>query len=172
MKHLPARNGLTREQWRHHRRRRFRRHGRRAYVRSVYFLPSLATLGNAICGFGAMYVASLDAGDRTGDAWTHFFASHNFVAAAYLIFVAMLFDAIDGRLARYTRHTTDFGGQLDSLADVISFGVAPAFLALQLFKAEHPDGLLPVLSRLIWAIGALYMSCAAMRLARFNVSNE
>jgi CDP-diacylglycerol--serine O-phosphatidyltransferase len=158
---------------REHRRRRLRRHGRRAYVRSVYFLPSLATLGNAICGFGSMYVAGLDGADlHSPDAWTRFFAAHNFLAAAYLIFCAMLFDALDGRLARYTRHTTDFGGQLDSLADVVSFGVAPAFLALQLFKAEHPDGLIPVMSRLIWAIGALYMSCAAMRLARFNVSNE
>jgi CDP-diacylglycerol--serine O-phosphatidyltransferase len=158
---------------REHRRRRLRRHGRRAYVRSVYFLPSLATLGNAICGFGSMYVAGLDPSDFNSlDGWTRFFAAHHFLAAAYLIFFAMVFDALDGRLARYTRHTTDFGGQLDSLADVISFGVAPAFLALQLFKAEHPDGVIPILSRIIWAIGALYISCAAMRLARFNVSNE
>jgi CDP-diacylglycerol--serine O-phosphatidyltransferase len=159
---------------REHRRRRLRRHGRRAYVRSVYFLPSLATLGNAICGFGSMYVASLNTRDvsRIPDVITQYFAGHSFLAAAYLIFFAMIFDALDGRLARYTRHTTDFGGQLDSLADVVSFGCAPAFLALQLFKSEHPDDLLPAFSRLIWAIGALYMSCAAMRLARFNVSNE
>src|SRR5437868_251189 len=104
---------------REHRRRRLRRHGRRAYVRSVYFLPSLFTLGNAICGFGSLYVASLDRGDlASSDAWTRFFAANNFVAAAYLIFAAMVFDALDGRVARYTRHTTDFGGHLDSLADV------------------------------------------------------
>ena len=159
---------------REHRRRRLRRHGRRAYVRSVYFMPSLMTLGNAICGFGSIYVAGLDSTDvaRSPDAWTRFFATYNFLAAAYLIFMAMVFDALDGRLARYTRHTTDFGGQLDSLADVISFGVAPAFLALQLFKSEHPDDLIPVFTRLLWAISALYLSCAAMRLARFNVSNE
>src|SRR5205085_152279 len=89
----------------------------------------------------------------------------------YLIFAAMVFDALDGRLARFTRHTTDFGGQLDSLADVVSFGAAPAFIALQLFKVMGPP--VPVVvSRLIWAIGALYFSCAALRLARFNVSNE
>src|SRR5688500_13572607 len=87
----------------------------------------------------------------------------------------MIFDALDGRLARFTRHTTDFGGQLDSLADVVSFGAAPAFIALQLFRVEvldrNPD--IPIaLSRLNWAIGALYFSCAALRLARFNVSNE
>ena len=148
-----------------------RRHGRRAYVRSVYFLPSLATLGNAVCGFAAMYVAAFDRVNVGNDPWAIWLLSHKFVAAAYLIFVAMIFDALDGRLARFTRHTTDFGGQLDSLADVISFGAAPAFIALQLFRAEVPD--VPVvISRLIWAIGALYFSCAAIRLARFNVSNE
>jgi CDP-diacylglycerol--serine O-phosphatidyltransferase len=161
-----------------HRRRRMRRHGRRAYIRSIYFLPSLATLGNAVCGFGAMYVAALAALSlKEGsalifrDPLTRLWAEHGFVAAAYLIFVAMVFDALDGRLARFARHTTDFGGQLDSLADVISFGAAPAFIALQLFRAEMPD--VPVVvSRFIWAIGALYFSCAAIRLARFNVSNE
>ena len=162
------------------RRRRFRRHGRRAYIRSVYFLPSLATLGNAVCGFGAMYVASLATaaalnGGQTyvfRDELTNWFARHGFAAAAYLIFIAMGFDALDGRLARFARHTTDFGGQLDSLADVVSFGAAPAFLALQLFKTEGPGNLPVVLTRFIWAISALYFSCAAIRLARFNVSNQ
>ncbi len=158
---------------REHRRRRLRRHRRRAYIRSIYFLPSLATLGNAVCGFGAMYVATLDVSPAVAspDDLTNWFARHHFVVAAYLIFFAMVFDALDGRLARMARHTTDFGGQLDSLADVISFGAAPAFLALQVFKSAHPD-LAPVMSRLVWAIGALFMSCAAIRLARFNVSNE
>jgi CDP-diacylglycerol--serine O-phosphatidyltransferase len=156
---------------REHRRRRLRRHGRRAYVRSVYFLPSMATLGNAICGFGAIYIAGLDPTGTSPDPLTNWFTKYNFLAAAYLIFVAMLFDGLDGRLARYTRHTTDFGGQLDSLADVLSFGAAPALITLQLFKSYHPE-IHPTLSRLIWAVGALYMSCAAMRLARFNVSNE
>src|SRR5689334_15962471 len=147
-----------------------RRHGRRAYIRSVYVLPSMATLGNPICGSAAIYVAGLRE-DLGLNPWTHSLATHKFIAAAYLISLAMVFDALDGRLARFTRHTTDFGGQLDSLADVISFGAAPAFLALQLFKHEHAD--IPfAFSRLIWAIGALYLACAAMRLARFNVSNE
>jgi CDP-diacylglycerol--serine O-phosphatidyltransferase len=105
------------------------------------------------------------------DQWAQFFADHRFSAAAYLIFMAMVFDALDGRLARFARHTTDFGGQLDSLADVISFGAAPAFIMLHLFKTEGPD-LQIIFSRLVWAIGAMYMSCAAIRLARFNVSNE
>src|SRR5947207_707636 len=161
---------------REHRRRRMRRHGRRAYIRSVYFLPSMATLGNAVCGFAAMYVASLAAmgvtANASHDQWTQWWARHGFIAAAYLIFIAMIFDALDGRLARFARHTTDFGGQLDSLADVVSFGAAPAFLALQVFKFNGPAQMPFVLSRLIWAIGALYFSCAAIRLARFNVSNE
>jgi CDP-diacylglycerol--serine O-phosphatidyltransferase len=161
----------SRHATREHRRRRMRRHGRRAYVRSVYFLPSLATLGNAVCGFGAMYVATLDTYTVGNDPLALALVKHPFTAAAYLIFFAMVFDALDGRLARFTRHTTDFGGQLDSLADVVSFGAAPAFLALQVFKTQGPE-VATVLSRLVWALGALYFSCAALRLARFNVSNE
>jgi CDP-diacylglycerol--serine O-phosphatidyltransferase len=159
---------------RERRRLRIRRRGRRAYIRSVYSLPSLATLGNAICGFGAMYVSSLDSGtdSTTRDQWALFLVRHSFVVAAYLIFVAMAFDALDGRLARFARHTTDFGGQLDSLADAVSFGAAPAFLSIQLFHYYHTDTQLLMVARLVWAIGALYMSCALIRLARFNVSNE
>src|SRR3954463_9950709 len=97
-----------------HRRRRMRRHGRRAYIRSVYFLPSMATLGNAVCGFGAMYVAAFDTVNVGTDPLARWLFAHRFLAAAYLIFLSMLFDALDGRLARFTRHTTDFGGQLDS----------------------------------------------------------
>ena len=132
----------------------------------------MATLGNAICGFAAMYICTLSPEPTAHDWVTRFFSQHTFVFAAYFIFFAMICDALDGRLARLTRHTTDFGGQLDSLADVISFGAAPAFLALQVFKAHINHDLPSEVTRLIWAIGALYMSCAAMRLARFNVSNE
>ncbi|HLL89256.1 MAG TPA: CDP-alcohol phosphatidyltransferase family protein [Tepidisphaeraceae bacterium] len=157
---------------REHRRRRMKRHGRRAYIRSVYFLPSLATLGNAICGFGACYVAAMTLSTAGADPVARWAAEHRFTFAAGLIFLAMVFDALDGRLARFARHTTDFGGQLDSLADVISFGFAPAFIVLQLFKTQGPQDLPLAFSRLVWAIGALYMACAAIRLARFNVSNE
>ena len=153
------------------RRRRIRRGGRRAYVRSVQFLPSLATLGNALCGFAAIYVATLDR-DAFGtllvnERWV----DYRYLIAAYLIALAMVFDALDGRLARFARHTSDFGGQLDSLADAVSFGAAPALIVLHVFKF---DGLIvpPFVSRLIWAAGALYVACALVRLARFNVSNE
>lgn len=153
------------------RRLRRRRRRRRAYIRSIYSLPTLATLGNAICGFGAIYVAAMPLDKVSRVPGAEYFASDPFLIAAYLIFLAMLFDALDGRLARFTRHTTDFGGQLDSLADAISFGAAPAFLALQLFKQEGPY--LPnMLARAVWAIGALYVACALLRLARFNVSNQ
>src|SRR5882757_2952769 len=105
---------------REHRRRRMRRRGRRAYIRSVYFLPSLATLGNAICGFAAIYVAAFDPDDDYSRDAFPFFVSHpSLAAAAYLFFFARIFDAMDGRPARSPRHTTDFGGPLDSLADVI-----------------------------------------------------
>ena len=177
--HEPRRRTLLRrkltDEERDHRRLRIRRRGRRAYIRSVYSLPSLATLGNAICGFGSIYVAAMDPATPSTDNWTRFFIHYRFLAAAYLIFVAMLFDALDGRLARFARHTTDFGGQLDSLADVVSFGLAPMFLALQVFRdytqSTYGD-LPPVITRAVWAIGALYMCCALIRLARFNVSNE
>ncbi len=124
-------------------------------------------------GFGAIYVSAMVAsGDISQrDPWANFFMGHGFAAAAYLIFLAMGFDALDGRLARFARHTTDFGGQLDSMADVISFGLAPAFVALRVFRVDGPDLDLP-LSRLIWAVAALFVCCAAVRLARFNVSNQ
>mgnify|MGYP002377826435 FL=1 len=150
---------------------RRKRLGRRAYIRSVHLLPSLATLGNAVCGFGAIYVAAFAMNDAGDDPWAQTLARHSFVAASVLLLVAMVFDALDGRLARFARHTTDFGGQLDSLADAVSFGAAPAFLALQVFKSTWPGTPLPI-SRLVWAIGAIYFACALIRLARFNVSNQ
>ena len=158
---------------RNRKRLRLRRRGKRAYIRSVQLIPSMATLGNAICGFGAIYVAHLAGPVETGggDPWAAMFLKHKFLWACYLILAAMLFDALDGRLARWARHTTDFGGQLDSMADVISFGAAPAMIAMALFKSQVPDAPLFV-GRLVWAIGAVYMCCAAIRLARFNVSNE
>jgi len=155
-----------------HRRRRLIRHRRRAYIRSVQFLPSLATLGNAVCGFAAMYIVAFDETNVGDDPWARALLAHKFLAAAYLLILAMVFDALDGRLARFARHTTDFGGQLDSLADAVSFGAAPATIALVLFKSEGPAGVPFPLTRLIWAVGALYFCCALIRLARFNVSNE
>ena len=157
------RRELTEDQ-REHRRRRIRRRGRRAYIRSVYSLPSLATLGNAVCGFAAISIVLLRAIGVGGGTLDQ---------SCYLIFIAMLFDAIDGRLARFARHTTDFGGQLDSLADVVSFGLAPAVISIVTFEEFLRDTHLPMaVHRAVWSAGALYMCCALIRLARFNVSNE
>ncbi len=158
-----------RQRERERRRRRVRRGGRRAYVRSVQFLPSMATLGNALCGFAAIYVVTL--GELQSDPIARALFDNRFIIACYLVGLAMVFDALDGRLARFARHTTDFGGQLDSLADAISFGAAPAVIALQTFKFEGVEVPL-VVGRLIWAIGGLYVACTLVRLARFNVSNE
>lgn len=158
-----------------HKRLRRQRKTRRAYIRSIHLLPSMATLGNALCGFAAIYLASLNL-NYAPDPWTQALGkvATSYEWAAYLIFIAMIFDGLDGRLARFTRHTTDFGGQLDSMADVISFGIAPAILMLQYAKVtiQTVEGMPFIVTRTIWAIGALYASCAAIRLARFNVSNQ
>lgn len=96
--------------------------------------------------------------------------------AAVLIFVGMLFDAIDGSIARLVRVQSDLGAQIDSLADMVTFGVAPAFLTLRLVSLETADGGLiigpgadNVLGKIIWAAAAVYVCCAAMRLARYNL---
>ena len=119
-------------------------------------LPTLLTLGNAVCGFGAITFAA---------GWWGPPAIALF-AAAGLIFLAMLFDAVDGGTARRLNQTTPFGAQLDSLCDAISFGVAPAFLMIQ-FSVSH--GYHP---RLLWLVAALYVVCTVLRLARFNVESD
>jgi CDP-diacylglycerol---serine O-phosphatidyltransferase len=153
------------------RRRAFvlRERGRQAMVRGVHFLPSMATLGNVLCGFSAMYACTFAAGRESHDPIAQALLGSPLLTACYLLIAAAIFDVLDGRLARMTRHTTDFGGQLDSLADVISFGCAPAFIALQLFNKLGEMPL--VVTRLVWCIAMLYVACAAIRLARFNVTN-
>ena len=115
------------------------------FKRGVYLLPSMFTLANLFCGYACVVFAT------QGDYDT----------AALLIGVAMVLDTLDGFVARLTKSSTAFGVQLDSLADVVSFGLAPAMLAFQW-------GLWP-LGRLGWAAGFIYVTAAAMRLARFNI---
>ena len=117
------------------------------FRRGVYILPSLFTLGNMFCGYMCIVYA------MRGDYQT---------AAPYIGF-AFLLDALDGRIARMTGGETAFGVEFDSLADVISFGLAPAILA-------YSWGLTP-LGRYGLAAGFLYVSAAAMRLARFNIQS-
>src|SRR5690606_15347871 len=110
--------------------RRLRLRRRPARRRSIALLPTLCTLGSALCGFLAVFFAS-----RAPDTvmlwnWTPL------TFAAVFIFLGMVLDALDGRLARMTRSTSSFGEQLDSMADMVTFGVAPAFLAVQLIGLE------------------------------------
>jgi CDP-diacylglycerol---serine O-phosphatidyltransferase len=90
--------------------------------------------------------------------------TRNLMISGWLIFLAMVFDGLDGYVARLARTTSDFGAQLDSLCDVVSFGVAPGFLLVKmcpLFTVVH--------DQTVWIIAAAYAACAALRLARFNV---
>src|SRR5437763_9251182 len=128
-------------------------------VRKIAILPTLLTLGNAVCGFSTIVVASWIDGDPARDVYYFY--------SAWLIVAAMLFDVLDGFVARLSKTASDFGGQLDSLCDAISFGVAPAFLLLRLGQ----DWELSVARQALAVIAVLYMACAILRLARFNVEN-
>jgi CDP-diacylglycerol--serine O-phosphatidyltransferase len=137
-------------------------------------LPSLVTLINGTCGFAAIvFAAKAGQADLSGlDVYHKQFPF--FSMAGYMIFFAMIADMLDGHLARISQSTSSFGGQLDSLCDVISFGVAPAFLMLRVVESRvsiHPAFDVFVY-RFLWLAAAIYISCAAIRLARFNVENE
>lgn len=114
--------------------------------KGIHILPSLFTTGNVFCGFYA-FVAVLN---------------ENFYFAAWAIVIGMIFDGLDGRIARLTKTTSAFGEQYDSLADIITFGMAPAFLVY--------SWVLKPFGRLGWMAAFLFLLCAALRLARFNVS--
>ncbi len=118
---------------------------RRGLRRGVFLLPSLFTVANLFCGWACVVYAMRG----------------QFETAAPFIGFAIVLDMLDGRIARMTGSTSPFGVEFDSLADLISFGMAPAALTFQW-------GLVP-LGRLGWAIGFLYLTAAAVRLARFNI---
>ena len=117
----------------------------RRFQRGIYLLPSMFTVGNLFCGYACIVYAM----------------RADYETAAVFIGVATVLDLLDGRIARLTDTASEFGGEFDSLADVISFGVAPAVLVFAW-------GLDP-LGRLGWAVGFLYVTATALRLARFNV---
>ncbi|MBL9079020.1 MAG: CDP-diacylglycerol--serine O-phosphatidyltransferase [Planctomycetes bacterium] len=147
-----------------------RRRGLRR-LKDVPVLPSLVTLGNVFFGFLA--IAKVADALRLAQPGASFGTVVGlFETASILVFVAMVFDALDGRVARMTGQTTPFGAQLDSLADMVTFGVAPAFLGKVLvdWHAQIDDNrLLPLQPKLFYAAAAVYVLCAALRLARFNV---
>jgi CDP-diacylglycerol--serine O-phosphatidyltransferase len=149
----------------------------------VSLLPSAATLGNLLCGVLAVFCCLLSIrGEflgitpRDSDSRIMVLFPSYIVISAYLIVLAMIFDALDGRLARITRRTSEFGSQLDSVADIVSFGTAPVllYLTLLLRGSEPADGQ-SLTSHLEWQVGLVgalvYVSCAAIRLARFNAEN-
>lgn len=141
-----------------------RRKNRRRKMVAV--IPTLLTLGNAACGFASItYAAKIGPEAVSPDEPVFFFA-------ALLIFGGMVFDGLDGPIARLAKQTSEFGAQLDSLADAITFGVAPAFLMLKFSHVYPPQ--LPLLShpRLLWVIAVLYLICVLLRLARFNVAKD
>jgi CDP-diacylglycerol---serine O-phosphatidyltransferase len=115
--------------------------------RGIIVLPSAFTLGNLFLGFWAIVAASRG----------------QYTTAGWLIVWAAIFDMLDGRIARFTRTGSEFGEQLDSLVDAISFGVAPALIVYFLYFADGPWS---------WTISFLYVSAAIIRLARFNVEQS
>jgi CDP-diacylglycerol--serine O-phosphatidyltransferase len=124
----------------------------------IYFLPNLLTAGNLFCGFVAL--TKIVEADPMGD---NFVGQINF--ALIFILLACVCDLFDGRVARWGGAESPFGREFDSLADLISFGVAPAFLVHRIVLrdvfVQHPE--------LGWFIASIYLICGAFRLARFNV---
>ena len=150
-----------------------RRRRRLRNLRHVPVLPSLITLGNIFFGYLAIAKMADAARIYGGDPAKLAEAMPLVEMAALLVFVAMVFDAIDGAVARLTNQATPFGAQLDSLADVVTFGVASAFIAKVVVDFHAlPGGLLPPHPKLYYAAAAIFVLCAAMRLARFNVESS
>ena len=123
----------------------------------IYLLPNLMTAGNLFCGFTATLkilegalLQSIDVGA----------ANERFHEAIWFILGAFVFDFLDGRLARLGGHDSAFGREFDSLADIVSFGVAPALLVYRIVLQEFRTA--------CWIIALVYLLCGALRLARFN----
>lgn len=130
--------------------RRTRRIRRLDLQRTLFVLPNMITLASIFCGFNAIRVVALD--NPTVD---------DFYRAAILLMFATFFDLMDGRVARMTRTQSAFGLQLDSLADIVSFGVAPSILMYKWVLYRHP---IPGI-----VVAFMFTACGAIRLARFNV---
>ena len=133
--------------------------------RTIAVLPTMFTLGNVVCGFFAIVVAARVGAPHSAELSAADTA--NCMFAGWLIFLAMVFDALDGHVARLARTSSDFGAQLDSLCDMVTFGVAPGFLLVKLcpaFTSEYREA--------VWVIAASFPVCAGLRLARFNVETS
>jgi CDP-diacylglycerol--serine O-phosphatidyltransferase len=117
-------------------------------VRKIYIVPNIVTTANMFCGFYSVILS----------------IKGEYVSAAWLILLAGIFDALDGRVARLAKATSQFGVEYDSLSDLISFGFAPSIL----FYQWAMEGF----GRLGWLAAFLYLACAALRLARFNCNTS
>src|ERR1700722_10690414 len=123
----------------------------------IYLLPNLMTAGNLFCGFTATLKILEGALLQSTKADA---ANDLFHAAIWLILGAFVFDFLDGRLARLGGHDSSFGREFDSLADIVSFGLAPALMVYRVVLKDFP--------RACWVIAFVYLACGALRLARFN----
>src|SRR4051795_2282827 len=121
----------------------------------IYLLPNLMTAGNLFCGFAAV-LRIYDGAQET----SFLQAAAEFHDAIWFILAACIFDLLDGRLARLGGHESAFGREFDSLADIVSFGIAPALLVYQIVLGEFQN--------LGWMIAFIYLACGTLRLARFN----
>lgn len=133
---------------------------RKGIRKGIYIIPSAFTLGNILCGFYAIInsfkaIQLISSPDQAAVLFDH---------AAKAIGIAWLLDGLDGRIARMTNATSEFGVELDSIADVLSFGLAPAIMVY-----AWGYGGIPGLEKVGWAASFLFLICGALRLARFNV---
>ena len=136
----------------------------------VDLLPTMVTLGNLFSGFLA--IAYLTDSMHVEPSWSaeqaEAFRVGLYTKAMWCILLAMIFDAVDGKIARMMGSASDFGAQIDSLSDVVSFGAAPALLFKVTVEAR-PEVISP---RLALILAVVYLACAALRLARFNVETD
>ena len=123
----------------------------------IYLLPNLMTAGNLFCGFTATLKILEGALLQSTNADL---ASDRFHEAIWFVLGAFVFDFLDGRIARLGGHESPFGREFDSLADIVSFGLAPALMVYRVVLQEFP--------RACWIIAFIYLACGALRLARFN----
>ena len=123
---------------------------------------NLLTIGNGVCGFAALVKLSKIEVASDGTLLN----PENLVFAGYLVLLGMLFDAFDGKVARMVKGSTELGAQLDSLCDLVTFGLVPAFMIVQMNLDGSPRWL-----NMVWFFSLAYFLGALLRLARFNVEN-
>lgn len=138
-------------------------------MKRVNILPNLVTLANAFCGLLAL-AKGIDALAATGSDAVVFYSKMD--AACMLVFLAMVFDALDGKIARMTGSSSEFGAQLDSFSDMLTFGVTPALLAKVLIEHEGPLLGYEGHPRLHFLAAAAFALMAILRLARFNLETD